>query len=216
MTRPRAQDASASRLRSLLGQPGTSEPRIPPARPSDLRPLARVVAALTGRITGTGPPNIFTTLGQHPRLFRAWLRYSARLMPFGSLPRRDTELVILRVAWQCRSAYEWNQHVALALRVGLTQAEVAGAAEGPSASVYTARQRSLLAVSDELLAGRALSDATWRAVQATLNNRQVIELCLLVGHYQGLASAIGGLGIQVEERSKPAPAARTEISRPGP
>ena len=203
MTRPPAPDATVGRLQSLLPQAGAGQPRIAPARPGDLRPLARVVAAITGRITGTGPPNIFTTLGRHPRLFRAWLRYSAQLMPFGSLPRRDTELVILRVAWQCRSAYEWNQHVALALRVGLTQAEVAGAAEGPSASVFTARQRSLLAASDELLAGRALSDATWSAVQATLNDRQVIELCLLAGHYQGLASAVGGLGIQVEERSKP-------------
>jgi len=203
VTRQRAPDATVGRLQSLLPQAGTGEPRIPAARPGELWPLARVVAVITGRITGTGPPNIFTTLGQHPRLFRAWLRYSAQLMPFGSLPRRDTELVILRVAWQCRSAYEWNQHVALALRVGLTQAEVAGAAEGPPASVFTARQRSLLAASDELLAGRALSDATWSAVQATLSNRQAIELCLLVGHYQGLASAVGGLGIQVEERSKP-------------
>ena len=201
MTRPAAPDVTVGRLQSLLPQAGTGEPRIPPARPGDLRPLPRLVAAITGRITGTGPPNIFTTLGQHPRLFRAWLRYSAQLMPFGSLPRRDTELVILRVAWQCRSAYEWNQHVALALRVGLTQAEVAGAAEGPSAIIFTARQRSLLAASDELLAERALSDVTWSAVRAILDDRQAIELCLLVGHYQGLASAVGGLGIQVEERS---------------
>ena len=201
MTGPAAPDATVGRLQSLLPPAGTGEPRIPPARPGDLRPLPRLVAVITGRITGTGPPNIFTTLGQHPRLFRAWLRYSARLMPFGSLPRRDTELVILRVAWQCRSAYEWNQHVALALRVGLTQAEVAGAAEGPSAIIFTARQRSLLAASDELLAERALSDVTWSAVRAILDDRQAIELCLLVGHYQGLASAVGGLGIQVEERS---------------
>jgi len=216
VTRPRAPDADVGRLRSLLPPAGTDQPRIAPARPADLRPLPRLVAAITGRITGTGPPNIFTTLGQHPRLFRAWLRYSARLMPFGSLPRRDTELVILRVAWQCRSAYEWNQHVALALRIGLTQAEVAGAAEGPAAGVFTARQRSLLAASDELLAGRALSDATWSAVQAALSNRQAIELCLLVGHYQGLASALGGLGIQIEERPKPAPPSRAQVSGPGP
>lgn len=201
MSRQRAPDASVRRLQALLPPAGTDEPRIPPARLGDLRPLPRVVAAITGRITGTGPLNIFTTLGQHPRLFRAWLRYSAWLMPFGSLPRRDTELVILRVAWQCRSAYEWNQHVALALRVGLTQAEVAGAAEGPSAIIFTARQRSLLAASDELLAERALSDVTWSAVRAILDDRQAIELCLLVGHYQGLAAAVGGLGIQVEERS---------------
>ena len=52
-------------------------------------------------------------------LFRAWLIYSAQLMPFGSLPRRDAELVILRVAWRSREAYEWWHHVPLALRAGL-------------------------------------------------------------------------------------------------
>jgi alkylhydroperoxidase family enzyme len=160
--------------------------------------LARIVALVAGRLTQTGPPNIFTTLGRHPRLFRAWLRYSAQLMPFGTLPRRDTELVILRVAWQCRSAYEWRQHVPIALRVGLTPDEVAGAAASALPDGFSERQRTLLTVCDELLARRALSDATWRAVQATLGSRETIELCLLIGNYQGLASAIGGLGIEVE------------------
>jgi alkylhydroperoxidase family enzyme len=119
-------------------------------------------------------------------------------MPFGQLPRRDTELVILRVAWQCRSAYEWQQHVPIALRVGLTPDEVAGVAGDPAAGGFTERQRALLAFSDELLAERTLSDATWSAVQASLSDREAIELCLLIGNYQGLASTIGALGIQVE------------------
>jgi alkylhydroperoxidase family enzyme len=157
------------------------------------------VAEIAGRITGGGPPNIFTTLGQHPRLFRAWLRYSAHLMPFGELPRRDTELVILRVAWRCRSAYEWQQHVPIALSVGLKPEEVAGVADGFATGGFTERQRTLLAVSDEMLARRALSDVTWSAVQANLRDREAIELCVLIGHYQGLASTIGGLGIQVEQ-----------------
>lgn len=200
MSRRCGRDSNVPRLQALLALDRTSEPRIAPARPRELRPLASAVAEITGRVTGGGPPNIFTTLGQHPRLFRAWLRYSARLMPFGQLPRRDTELVILRVAWQCRSAYEWRQHVPIALRVGLTPDEVAGAADSSPAGGFTERQLALLAASDELLARRALSDATWSAVQASLSDREAIELCMLIGHYQGLASAIGGLGIQVEER----------------
>jgi hypothetical protein len=87
--------------------------------------------------------------------------------------------------------------VPIALRVGLTPDEVAGAANAP-AVIFSERQRTLLAASDELLAQRALSDTTWRAVQATLGDRGAIELCLLIGNYQGLASAIGGLGIQIE------------------
>jgi len=196
--RPHAADVApdVARLQALLPA-DSSERRIAPGRPRELRPLARIVAGIAGRVTGTGPPNIFTTLGQHPRLFRAWLRYSAQLMPFGKLPRRDTELVILRVAWQCRSAYEWHQHVPLGLRVGLTPDEVAGVADS-SANGFTRRQTTLLTVSDELLTHRALSDATWGDVQATFDERETIELCLLIGNYQGLASALGGLGIQIE------------------
>ena len=185
-------------LQALLLPADDGKPRITPARPRELRPLARIVAEIAGRVSPTGPPNIFTTLGQHPRLFRAWLRYSAQLMPFGKLPRRDTELVILRVAWQCRSAYEWHQHVPIALRVGLTPHEIGGLADDPPANGFSERQRVLLAVSDELLTQRRLADATWSALTATLNNRDAIELCLLIGTYQGLASAIGGLGIQLE------------------
>ena len=198
MSRQRAHPADVARLQALLTPTESGEPRIAPARPRELGPLARGVAEIAGRVTPGGPPNVFTTLGRHPRLFRAWLRYSAHLMPFGKLPRSDTELVILRVAWQCRSAYEWHQHVPIALRVGLMPEEVAGAADSSPADGFTERRRTLLAVSDELLARRAISDATWGAVQATLREREVIELCLLIGHYQGLASAIGGLAIQIE------------------
>lgn len=195
----RAQGAEVARLQALLAPAGSRSPRIAPARPRELAPLARIVAETMGRATGSGPAHIFTTLGRNPRLFRAWLRYSAHLMPFGRLPRRDTELVILRVAWRCRSAYEWHQHVPIALRAGLTPDQVANAADGARASSFTRRQQALLAVSDELLDQRELSDATWSTVQATLGERETIELCLLIGHYQGLASAIGGLGIQIEQ-----------------
>ena len=203
MRRQRSDPPTVARLQALLAPPERAEPRIVPAQPRELRPLARLVADLAGRVSGGGPPNVFTTLGRHPRLFRAWLRYSAHLMPFGRLPRRDTELVILRVAWQCRSAYEWQQHVPLALRVGLTPDEIAGVAGESPSGALAERQRTLVAVCDEMLARRALSDATWNAVRASLRDREAIELCLLVGHYQGLASTLGALGIQVDRARSP-------------
>ena len=202
MSRERPSPADVAKLQALLPPTLGGKPRIAPARPRELRPLARIVAAVTGRVSATGPPNIFTTLGQHPRLFRAWLRYSAHLMPFGKLPRPDTELVILRVAWKCRSAYEWQQHVPIGLRAGLTPEQIGSLADNPPINGFTERQRTLIAASDELLTQRALSDTTWNAVHATLNNRDAIELCLLIGNYQGLASAIGGLGIQPEPDAK--------------
>jgi alkylhydroperoxidase family enzyme len=141
---------------------------------------------------------IFTTLGRHPRLFRAWLFYSAHLMPFGSLPRRDGELIILRVAWQCGAVYEWWQHVPLALRAGLAPDEIAAVADETRGAGLSGRQQILVAITDRLLEERALPDATWQAARRILTDRDAIEVCLLVGHYQGLATALGGLGIQLE------------------
>jgi alkylhydroperoxidase family enzyme len=169
----------------------------PAARPRELRPLARILAGVAGRVTGTGPPNIFTTLGQHPRLFRAWLWYSAHLMPFGQLPRSDTELVILRVAWRCRSAYEWHQHVPprcawIDARPdrGRSRRDAGPRVHGASAALLPPEPAGDRARTTPL--------STWRAVQATLGDRETLELCLLIGNYQGLASTLGGLGIQVE------------------
>ena len=193
-----------SRARTLPGCKRCSRPPAT-ASPGSLRSAraswdrcARIVATITGRVTGTAAEHLHDSRPT-PATVPRWLRYSAHLMPFGKLSRRDTELVILRVAWQCRSTYEWHQHVPLALRVGLTPDEVAGVADRPAASGFTERQRALLAACDELLAARALTDTTWSAVQANLSDREAIELCLLIGHYQGLASAIGGLAIQIEQ-----------------
>src|SRR5919106_2220273 len=108
-------------------------PRIPPGGRREIGVVNSVIAGVAGRVTGTGAPNIFLTLGRHPRLFRAWLRFAARLMPFGRLPRTETELVILRVAHNCGSEYERNQHVRIGRRVGLSDAEIARVAQGPAA-----------------------------------------------------------------------------------
>ncbi len=203
----RVRDPAAARLQALL-PPVSRAPLVPPASLRKLRPLARIAALVGGRFTGTGPLTIFTTLGRHPRLFRAWLFYSARLMPFGTLPRRDAELVILRVAWQCGAAYEWWHHVPLALRAGLRPEEIAAAAGAPPAAGLCERRRVLIAVTDDVLVRQALSDDTWKAARQTLTEREMIEACLLIGHYQGLASAIGGRGIQLEAGSlKEAPLA---------
>ena len=200
MSRVHDPDPSTARLQELL-PPVNRVSRVPPAPLRRLRPLAHVVAVVTGRLTGTGPPAIFTTLGRHPRLFRAWLLYAAHLMPFGTLPRHDAELVILRVAWQCGAAYEWWQHVPLALHAGLRPDQVAAVAHVVRPADLCERQQVLLAFTDELLAQRALSDVTWQAAAQQLTEREMIELCLLIGHYQGLATAIGGLGIQLEHRA---------------
>jgi AhpD family alkylhydroperoxidase len=151
---------------------------------------------IAGRVAGTRPPNLFMTLGRHRRLFHGWLWFAGRLMPGGRLPRRDTELAILRVAHLRECAYEFEHHVRLGKRAGVGAADVERVREGPAAAGWTPREAAILGAVDELHATGDLGDATWDALRAHLSERDAIELVLLAGHYEMLATAIAALRIQ--------------------
>lgn len=181
------------------GATGTA-PRIGPGGRRDVGLVTWALSHGAGRAQGTGPPHLFLTLGRHRRLFRGWLRFAARLMPLGTLPRRETELVILRVAHLRRCAYEWEHHRHLARRAGVTAADVERVEAGPAADGWTERERAVLTAVDALHADGDLDDDTWADLRRHLDERAAIELVLLVGHYEMLATAIGTLRIQPDRR----------------
>jgi alkylhydroperoxidase family enzyme len=171
--------------------------RIPPGTSRQIGVRNALIARVIGRRAGTeGPPALFTTLGRHRRLFRPWLRFASRLMPRGTLPRRDSELVILRVAVLCDSAYEWTQHERIARGAGLDEAEVTRVREGADAPGWSAREATIIRAVDELHASRTLGDASWDALRAAgLTETQLIELPMLAGHYEMLAMTLNALRV---------------------
>ncbi|MFL5846133.1 MAG: carboxymuconolactone decarboxylase family protein [Solirubrobacteraceae bacterium] len=171
-------------------------PRIAPGGVGDVGLFTWVFARIAGRVAGTGPPNLFLTFGRRRGLFRGWLRFAGRLMPRGSLPRRETELIILRVARGRDCAYEFEHHVRLGRRAGLTDADIVRVTAGPDAEGWSPRERVLLLATDELLASEDLTDATWEALREHLDERRVIEFLFLVGHYRMLASFITTVRIE--------------------
>ena len=101
------------------------DPRLSPATRAEMGWLNTAIVEVIRRGARTQrAPNLFTTLARHRRLFRGWLRFAGALMPGGSLARRDTELVILRVAHNSGCEYEWRHHQRLGRRAGLSDAEI--------------------------------------------------------------------------------------------
>ncbi|WP_252786497.1 carboxymuconolactone decarboxylase family protein [Actinoallomurus rhizosphaericola] len=171
-------------------------PRVPAGSRRELGTPAWVFARLAGRRAGTAPPVLFRVLGRHRRLFRGWLHFAGRLMPGGLLPRRETELVILRVAHLRGCRYEFEHHVRLGARAGVTAVDVARLVErGAEDDGWSPRERAVLAAVDALQAARDLDDTAWERLRAHLGDRECIELIMLVGHYDMLATAITALRI---------------------
>ena len=180
-------------------------PRIEPGTRAETGLINQAIVRTIGLFGGTvGPPGLFATLGRHRRLFRPWLRFASRLMPGGKLPRRDSELVILRVAHLCGSDYEWGHHERIALRYDLTSADVQRVRDGADAPGWDARQTAILRAVDELHETRTLGDAGWDALRAAgLSETELIELPMLVGHYEMLAMTLNALRVEPDRFRRP-------------
>lgn len=191
-----------------LAPPGSWHPapasRIPPLQLRGAGLRGTLLARAVGLFVKGEPPAIFLVMMRHWRLFRAWFGFAARLMPFGRLDRRDTELAILRVGWLCRCRYEWGHHVTIGLRVGLTPQQVADVARGADAPGWAPLQAALLRAVDELYAQRTLSHPTWEALAAHYDDKRLLELCLLIGHYLMLAGLLNSLGLPLEASAEAA------------
>ncbi|MGH8528873.1 MAG: carboxymuconolactone decarboxylase family protein [Nevskiales bacterium] len=189
------------------GWHAAGKPRIAPLTTAQLSWPVRALLWAAGKWgrkrTGTAQvPDVFLLLMQHPRLFWPWLRFASRLMPYGTLDRRDAELVILRVGWNCRCRYEWGQHVAIGLRAGLSAAEVARVAQRADAPGWTALQSALLQATDEIHHERVIAEATWPRLAQHLKPRQLIEVGMLVGHYEMLAGVLNSVGLALEPQTE--------------
>jgi AhpD family alkylhydroperoxidase len=198
---PQAPSTAAPTNGASATAPG-GVPRIAPGTRADIGFANHMLARVIGFATGGNPPNVFTTLARHRRLFRRWIRFAGALMPGGRLPRADTELLILRVSHLASCDYEWHHHERLARSAGLTADDVERVRLGPDAPGWSERQRLLLRAADELHDRRTISDGLWSDLQAQLDERGLIELCMLVGHYEMLAGTLNALRVQ-PDRMRP-------------
>ncbi len=173
-----------------------SAPRIPPLAEAEQDDQARELLSQTGGPT-VGATNIFATFVRHPGLFRRWLPFGGKLMA-GKLPARDRELLILRTGWNCRSDYEWAQHVRIAQAVGVTDDEIERIRAGADLDGWSEHDALLMRAADELHVDACLSDATWASLAERYDEPQMIELPMLVGHYHLVAFTLNSLGVQVE------------------
>ncbi|MGH3388517.1 MAG: carboxymuconolactone decarboxylase family protein [Actinomadura sp.] len=176
-------------------------PRIPPLPDEDWDDdlqaiLGRRSPGLAGRL---GDNNIFPSLARHKDLFLAWLPFGTQLLYRGVLPARERELLILRTGHNCGSPYEWGQHARIAESIGMNRTEILRTAEGPDAAGWSAADAALLRAADELHHDAKISDLTWAELAHTYDERGLIEITMLVGHYHLVAFALNSLEVELDD-----------------
>ncbi|MDO9357307.1 MAG: carboxymuconolactone decarboxylase family protein [Solirubrobacteraceae bacterium] len=184
----------------------TKPPRIAPGGRAELGAVTWTIMRVMARRYKATVPNMMLVLARHRRMFFPWLIFASRLMPNGTLPACDSELVILRVGHRYDSEYERHQHTPLARRAGLSDAVIAWTAgpvggleiPSPCGSIDSDRALLLANATDELLDSHTLSDDTWAQLSAIYREHQLIEFCMLVGHYAMIAGTLNAAGVPLD------------------
>ena len=180
--------ALAERDAQDFGRP----PRIPPLAADEIDADAMEVVRGIRRAIGLDPdskdplPDFVSTILRHPNLYRNFMAYGLQILN-GAVSVRHRELAILRIAWLCRAPLEWGEHVAAGKRCGLTADEIERVTRGSSDPGWQASDRAIIRAAEELHADAAISDDTWTALADFLNEKQLIELPFLIGHYTAVA-----------------------------
>ena len=177
--------------------PTETSPRIEPLSPD-------AAAHLLGE---TRPLNIFLTLAKNDGLFAAFLSLGSYLLSRkGTIPRREREIVILRVGWNSGSDYEFGQHTLIGLHVGLTEDEIHRLATA-GLEGWAETDAALVAMSDELCRDNVVSDHTWEQLSAHWSEPQLLELLVLAGFYRLVSGFLRSVGVQREPGTPGFPAA---------
>lgn len=184
-------------------------PRLAPLAPKEWPPAMRdALAALRPDAADPPPPrqegrpkglNALGTFAHHPELTKAFYTFNGHVLFASTISARQRELLVLRVAARRDAAYEWAQHVVLAGDAGLSAEEIERTRLGPDAPGWAPADAALLRAADELLDGATVSDATWAALAADLDIKQLMDVVFTVGAYEIVAMFFRTFGVELDD-----------------
>ena len=147
--------------------------------------------------------NVYKLLLHSPALAAIWLEFVSAARFKTALDGRLREIVIVRVAHLNRTAYVFKQHVPqLSVPEGLSDAESEALADWRNAPSFNARERAALAYTDAMTRDIVVPDDVFDALRPHFDERQIVELSVLIGLYNMHTRVFTALGIDLEPHHK--------------
>ena len=143
--------------------------------------------------------NIYRMLLNSPPLAESWFAHSNAVRWMTTIEGRLREIVIIRMGHLTGSQYVLRQHVpSLALADGLTVEECDALADWRGSRFFSERERSALTYTDVMTRDIVVPDAVFAEVKRHFNERQIVELTVLIGTYNMNARVLRALELDLE------------------
>jgi alkylhydroperoxidase family enzyme len=172
-------------------KPPKVKPRLPILRDDQIGPDARAIIK-------DWPYALHRTLANSPRTLPKWMTFALHILRGNTLPEWDREIAILRVAWNCRSHYEWGMHERLARSIGFSDEHLDAVVIGSKHKIWKKREAALIAAVDEMQTGWTISDETWKILRKAYRPDQLVDLVLVVAEFILVALTLNAFRIPQE------------------
>jgi 4-carboxymuconolactone decarboxylase len=177
--------------------------RIPPLPRSQQRMFQRFFLAVIRRSARENYDyNCFLVTARLGRIFPIHAMLVGQLLRGGAISPPDTERVIIRIAWRMGCQYGYAHHTRMALDHGISRREIESLTNDDDPE-WSDRTRTLLMAADELFATKNLSAPTYQRLRRELDENQILEFSMLVGHYVMAAMMLDVAGCGVEPAFRP-------------
>jgi len=128
--------------------------------------------------------NVYKLLLHSPPLAACWLDLISAARYKTELDGRLREIVIVRVGYLNRTTYVVKQHVPqLTAPEGLTKEECDALADWRDSKFFSERERAALAYANAMTRDVTVPDGVFEALRPHFNERQIVELTVLIGTY---------------------------------
>lgn len=153
---------------------------IEPEQHPELEPLiSKIRSGRRGTVI-----NVYKLLLHSPGLAEVWLDLVNAARWKTQLDDRLREIVIIRVGYLNRCAYVVKQHVPMHSEpAGLRKEECDALADWRGTPFFSERERAALAYADAMTRDIDVPDAVHEELRKHFNERQIVELTVLIGTY---------------------------------
>ncbi|PHK96468.1 carboxymuconolactone decarboxylase [Pseudoroseomonas rhizosphaerae] len=170
--------------------------RIPYADPNapETRPLVERIVRERGSLL-----HLYAMLLHSGPVAEGWLRYLTAIRHECALPGALRELVIMRIAHLNGAPYEAEQHAPIALKEGMTQAQLDALTDWRGSDAFDDTQRAVLAYCDAMTREVHVPDAVFAAVRERLDARDLVELTATIGAYNMVSRFLEAMGVDARD-----------------
>lgn len=150
--------------------------------------------------------HLYQLLLHSPPIAEGWLALLTAIRQRTRLGAAIRELVIMRIAIVNGAPYEAAQHEPIALRAGISSAQLAALAQWQQSDAFSPVQRAVLAYTDAMTIDVQVSDEIFARVREAMDERDTLELTATIAAYNLVSRFLEALEIRESDPRRGWPA----------